>query len=71
LRPERLAHWGGIAQNRTVEWDKPIEETWYLEEVAEFWERVRKGEPYEKINKDIEGRAWTTPKLYISDGNQE
>lgn len=58
LRPERMAHWGEVAKNRTKEWDKPVEETGYLKEIAEYWERVGKGESYDSINRDIGKRGW-------------
>lgn len=58
LRPERMAKWGEVAKSRNETWDKPVEETDYLEEIAEYWERVAKGESYEKINSDIGRRAW-------------
>ncbi|KAJ4356778.1 uncharacterized protein N0V89_004814 [Didymosphaeria variabile] len=59
LRPQRMAHWGEIARNRTSAWDTPVELMLYQEEIAEFWQRVGKGESYEKINKDIGGRMWS------------
>ncbi|KAJ4290541.1 hypothetical protein N0V90_010758 [Kalmusia sp. IMI 367209] len=65
LRPERMAHWDEVAKNRTAEWDKPVEETWYTEEIEEFWQRVGKGESYEEINKDIGARSWNYPKMDI------
>ncbi|KAF2681684.1 glycosyltransferase family 34 protein [Lentithecium fluviatile CBS 122367] len=58
LRPERMAHWGEVAKNRTVEWDRPVEETGYLDEVAMYWDKVGKGEPFEKINREIGHRGW-------------
>ncbi|KAF2251778.1 glycosyltransferase family 34 protein [Trematosphaeria pertusa] len=61
LRPERMAHWGQIAKNRTAEWDRPAEKTGYLKEIAEYWERVGKGESFERINRDIghRGVGWS------------
>lgn len=53
-----MAKWGEVAKSRNETWDKPVEETDYLEEIAEYWERVAKGESYEKINSDIGRRAW-------------
>lgn len=53
-----MAHWGQVAGNRTAAWDKPVEETPYLKEIAEYWERVGKGEKYESIIKDIGVRHW-------------
>jgi hypothetical protein len=58
LRPERMASWGEVARNRTAEWDRPVEETGYHEEIAQFWDRLGKGESYEKINKDIGRKGW-------------
>jgi hypothetical protein len=58
LRPERMAHWGEVAKNRTAEWDKPFNETGYPKEIAEFWERLEKGESHESIVKDIGPRHW-------------
>ncbi|KAF2788667.1 glycosyltransferase family 34 protein [Melanomma pulvis-pyrius CBS 109.77] len=58
LRPERMAQWGEVAKNRTAEWDKPASETGYLKEIAEYWERLGKGESQESVNKDIGIRRW-------------
>ncbi|KAH9864537.1 hypothetical protein J1614_010472 [Plenodomus biglobosus] len=58
LRPQRMASWEEIAKSRSSEWDKPVEETGYLREIAEYWERLGKGESQERIIKDIEVRVW-------------
>lgn len=58
LRPQRMALWEEIAKSRSSEWDKPVEETGYLKEIAEYWERLGKGESQERIIKDIEVRVW-------------
>lgn len=57
-RPERMAQWGEVAKNRTAEWDKPAEQTGYLKEIAEYWDRLEKGESQESIIRDIEVRHW-------------
>lgn len=57
-RPERMAYWGDVAGNHKANWNKPVEQTLYREEIAEFWRRVGNGESYEKINKDIGGKIW-------------
>ncbi|KAF2273713.1 uncharacterized protein EI97DRAFT_435880 [Westerdykella ornata] len=57
-RPERMAHWGEIAKNRSAEWDKPVEQTGYLQEIAEYWERLENGDSQESIIEDIEDRVW-------------
>jgi hypothetical protein len=53
-----MALWGEVAKNRTAEWDKPVEKTGYLDEIALFWDKVGKGESYEKINKEIGHKGW-------------
>ena len=53
-----MAHWGEVAKNRTAEWDKPAEQTGYIKEIAEYWDRLEKGESQESIIKDIEVRRW-------------
>jgi hypothetical protein len=53
-----MAHWGEVAKNRTAEWDKPFNETGYPKEIAEYWERLGKGESQESIIKDIGPRIW-------------
>ncbi|KAF2652599.1 glycosyltransferase family 34 protein [Lophiostoma macrostomum CBS 122681] len=59
LRPERMARWGNMAKNRTEStWDKPLEETGYVKEIAEYWERVGKGESMDKINGELGKRSW-------------
>jgi hypothetical protein len=60
LRPERMKHWGEVATNRTHEWDKPLNETEYEKEIAEYWRRVATGEDTRKICADIGKRAWET-----------
>lgn len=62
LRPQRMAQWGKMAGNRVQEWDKPAEETGYLEEIAEYWERVGRNESFDSINRDIGRRGWTLRK---------
>ncbi|KAF2714387.1 glycosyltransferase family 34 protein [Pleomassaria siparia CBS 279.74] len=59
LRPERLAHWGEVATSRTKEWDKPLNETGYSKEIAEFWQRLGKGESQEALVKAIGVYKWT------------
>ncbi|PSN60102.1 hypothetical protein BS50DRAFT_507207 [Corynespora cassiicola Philippines] len=59
LRPERMSLWGEIAKNRTVQWDKPVNQTGYLEEIAAYWDRVSKGESMESVVKDLGRRVWT------------
>lgn len=51
-----------MAKNRVQEWDKPVEETGYLEEIAEYWERVGRNESFDSINKDIGRRGWAPGK---------
>ncbi|KAF2179427.1 glycosyltransferase family 34 protein [Zopfia rhizophila CBS 207.26] len=58
LRPERMAHWHEIAKNRTIEWDRPANETLYLKEIAEYWERLGRGESQESIVLDLGRRSW-------------
>ena len=58
LRPQRMAHWGDVAKNRTKEWDKPANETGYLKEIAEFWERLGNGESQDEVVNDIGPRVW-------------
>lgn len=53
-----MAQWGELAKNRTMEWDKPVNQTGYLDELAEYWDRVGKGQSAESINKDIGHRGW-------------
>lgn len=53
-----MAYWGEVAKNRTAEWNKPVNDTGYLTEIAEYWERLGKGESQESINKDIGARVW-------------
>ncbi|KAF2867466.1 hypothetical protein BDV95DRAFT_610857 [Massariosphaeria phaeospora] len=58
LRPDRMAHWGKIAKTRTAEWDKPANETGYLNEIAEYWERIGRGESQESVIDDVGKRPW-------------
>ncbi|KAF1919333.1 hypothetical protein BDU57DRAFT_426411, partial [Ampelomyces quisqualis] len=37
LRPERMAHWSEIAQNKSMNWYKTVNETGYPAEIAEYW----------------------------------
>ena len=61
-RPERMAYWGSVVSDGTSDWNKPVEKTWYQEEIAEYWRRVGDGEEYGKINKDIGRRTWRISK---------
>ncbi|PVI02386.1 glycosyltransferase family 34 protein [Periconia macrospinosa] len=63
LRPQRMAQWGEVARKRVSEWDKPVEETYYLEEIAEYWERVGRNESFDSINRGIGRRFWHVPKV--------
>jgi hypothetical protein len=53
-----MAHWGKVAKDRTAEWDKPVQHTGYMKEIAEYWDRLEKGESQLSIIEDIEGRVW-------------
>jgi len=58
LRPKRMALWGEVAKNRVAEWDRPVDQTGYIDEIALYWDKVGKGESYEKINKEIGNKRW-------------
>ena len=62
LRPERMAKWHAIADSRDPEWDKPVNETMYLQELAEYWERLERGEDEEALIKDLGKRSWLKPQ---------
>lgn len=53
-----MAHWSAIAKKRTAAWDKPVEDTGYMKEITEYWDRLGKGESQQSIIEDIEGRVW-------------
>jgi hypothetical protein len=53
-----MAHWGEIAKKRTAEWDKPAEQTGYIKEIGEYWDRLAKGESQQSVIEDIEIRVW-------------
>ena len=53
-----MAHWCEVAKNRTEHWDKLVEDTGYLKEIKEYWERLGKGESVERIIRDIGHRGW-------------
>ena len=55
-----MSLWGEIAKNRTVQWDRPVNQTGYLEEIAAYWDRVGKGESMESVVKDLGRRVWTS-----------
>lgn len=61
LRPERMAKWHAIADSRDSEWDKPVNETMYPQELAEYWERLDRGEDEETLIKDLGKRPWNKP----------
>jgi hypothetical protein len=58
LRPERMARWGALAKRRKADWDKPAETTGYIKEIAEYWDRLAKGEKNQTIIDDIGVRVW-------------
>jgi hypothetical protein len=48
-----------MAKNRTESaWDKPLEETWYMKEINEYWERLGKGESMDKVVNELGKRSW-------------
>jgi hypothetical protein len=54
-----MARWGDMAKNRTESaWDKPLEETWYMKEINEYWERLGKGESMDKVVNELGKRSW-------------
>ncbi|ORX96856.1 hypothetical protein BCR34DRAFT_607508 [Clohesyomyces aquaticus] len=57
-RPERMARFHEIADNKTAEWYKPVNETGYVKEIAEYWERLGQGEDQQSIVNDLGKRSW-------------
>ncbi|EUC42720.1 glycosyltransferase family 34 protein [Bipolaris oryzae ATCC 44560] len=57
-RPERMAQWQRVAGSPGNEWNKPLNETRYVSEIAEFWERLGEGEEEGVVVSDIGGRTW-------------
>jgi hypothetical protein len=53
-----MAHWGKVAQNKATDWYKPFDETYYPAEIAEYWDRLRRGERMEQVCEDIARREW-------------
>ncbi|KAF2202345.1 hypothetical protein GQ43DRAFT_392364 [Delitschia confertaspora ATCC 74209] len=57
-RPQRIAHWHEVAKNRTAEWDKPANQTMYLQEIEEYWDRLYRGEEMDDVVKELGKRSW-------------
>jgi len=57
-----MARWHEIANNRTPEWYRPVNTTMYPEEIAEYWDRLERGEDEKVIAKDIGRRSWAGKK---------
>merc|ERR1712137_586157 len=56
-RPQRMEKWGRVLGEEGNEWDVPLNETRYVPEIEEFWERIGRGEDEEGIYGDIGGRV--------------
>jgi hypothetical protein len=54
-----MAQWGEVARSNTSEWNKNFEETGYVDEIVEYWGRVRDGEEMGRVCEDIGKRSWT------------
>jgi hypothetical protein len=54
-----MVHWAKVAHDKATDWYKPFTETRYAVEIAEYWERTRKGESMEDICEDIRKGTWT------------
>ncbi|KAH7392328.1 galactosyl transferase GMA12/MNN10 family protein, partial [Phaeosphaeria sp. MPI-PUGE-AT-0046c] len=37
MRPKRMAHWGEVARNKSVDWYKTFDQTGYGMEIVEYW----------------------------------
>ncbi|KAF1996219.1 glycosyltransferase family 34 protein [Amniculicola lignicola CBS 123094] len=57
-RPERMARFHEIANQKNAEWYKPINETGYMNEIGEYWGRLAQGEDQEEIVEDLGKRTW-------------
>ena len=57
-RAERMKRYLSIADDKASAWDRSLNETGYLGEIKEYWDRVAKGEKFDDICADIGRRVW-------------
>ncbi|OAK93952.1 hypothetical protein IQ06DRAFT_235221 [Phaeosphaeriaceae sp. SRC1lsM3a] len=58
IRPTRMVQWGDVACSKSSKWYKPYDQTGYRDEIAEYWDRLRRNESMAEVCADIGKRAW-------------
>jgi hypothetical protein len=53
-----MAQWDEAARSNRSRWNKIVEETGYVNEIAEYWRRVRDGEEMGRVSEDTGKRSW-------------